>query len=993
MKVLYYHGLDTTGLEDAVARAAAALERGDFRAAQVKKLSQGGFYRAELNRKDRLLIQLRRHQGEGVILLLEVIRQHAYEKSRFLGGAPVDESRIRDLESGDLDAAPEIPALPAGHKHFRLLDKVLIWDDAQAKAFQAEPPLVLIGSAGSGKTALVLEKLKEQTGSLLYVTLSPYLAEHARRLYHTHGFDREDQQVDFLSLREFLETLQVPEGREATYADFLAWFRRHARSVPELDAHRVHEEFKGVLTGYPVDRPWLDREGYLELGVRQSIFPERLRPEVYGLFEKYLAFLLENGLYEPNLEAYRRLEGCTPRYDFIAVDEVQDITNIQLALLLKTLARPGQFILCGDANQIVHPNFFSWAHLKSFFFRHSEHLPGDLTRILQANYRSSRRITDLANRLLRLKQRRFGSIDRESHYLMEGAASQAGDVVCLKDTEAVRRDLDQKTGHSARFAVIVMRDEDKAEAAVRFKTPLLFSIHEAKGLEYENVILLNIASNQRAIFREIAGDLTGADLDGAFDYRRARDKHDKDPETYKFFVNSLYVAITRAVRNLYWLEQDPEQPFLALMGFGASERALQLAEQRSSAEEWEREARRLAQQGKLEQAQAIERTQLRHQPVPWKVLDEAGLAEAAEKALPPRSVSAKLRERIFEWALATAEPLALQALQAHGYPSPSEALRQRQRLLARLTAPFRAAQPREVWREIEAYGHAYRTPHNFTPLMLAARAGNLAMVETLLDRGADPDARDTRHWTAYHHALDEAWINPDHARTRLPTLHRLLAPESLSLELDGQLLKLDQRQAECFLLQALRVVLVGTLPLDPLASGWPGLTAPDLAELFQRLPPEALPEYRQQRAYLSGLLARLERSREGTHRGLLWRTERGRYTFNPRLQIRLGETFHPIHDLLAPPVLRPYASDDIRIFIETPEIFRPPILRAREAFQAQAQAERAAWMAQLGEQQAQWEAARKARAEVRQARRKAIAAAEASARPLPLEPDSGDENV
>jgi predicted ribonuclease YlaK len=45
--------------------------------------------------------------------------------------------------------------------------------------------------------------------------------------------------------------------------------------------------------------------------------------------------------------------------DFIVIDEVQDLTNAQLGLVLATLNKPGHFVLCGDSNQIVHPNFFS----------------------------------------------------------------------------------------------------------------------------------------------------------------------------------------------------------------------------------------------------------------------------------------------------------------------------------------------------------------------------------------------------------------------------------------------------------------------------------------------------------------------------------------------------------------------------------------------------------------------------------------------------------
>jgi len=1004
MRVLMYEGLETSGLEAQVRRVTEALERGDFRAAQMKKLEGSGFYRAELGRKDRLLVQLRKYRGEVVALQLEVIRNHAYQDSRFLGGARVDEARITDVDPAGLDVAAlaELPHLTAQARSFRFLDKVLVWDLAQAEAFHAKPPLVLIGSAGSGKTALVLEKVKEASGTVLYTTLSPYLAEHARRMYHAQGFAREGQEVDFLSFREFLETLEVPEGREATYADFLGWFQRHARSAPELDAHRLHEEFKGVLTGFPVDRPWLERAAYMDLGVRQSIFPEGQRSKVYDLFEKYLAFLAEARLFEPNILAHGHLGACAARYDLVVIDEVQDLTNVQLALLLKTLQRPGNFMLCGDSNQIVHPNFFSWAHLKSFFFEHGAAAARDITRILQANYRNAPQVTDLANRLLRLKQRRFGSIDRESHYLVESAGTTTGQVVFLSDAEDVRRELDAKTSRSAQFAVIVPRDEDKAEARKRFGTPLLFSIHEAKGLEYENVILLNFTSSQRAIYREIAADLTCADLEGELNYGRARDKSDKSLETYKFFVNSLYVAMTRAVKNLYWMEQDGAHPFLALLGFGQTDGPLGLSEQRSSAEEWEREARRLELQGKLEQAEAIQRTLLRHRPVPWQVMDAAGLAEAVPRALPPRSVSAKQRDRLFEWALFGSEPLTLGALAAHGFPDPAAAMRQRDRVLAKATAAYRGSQTRELWREVEAHGVSFRNPHNLTPLMMAARVGNVPLVEALLDRGADPALVDTRGWTAFQHALDEAWRRPESARISLPTIARLLAPENLSLESEGRLLKLDQRQAEAFMVQVFMVLLPWAMPLDEDAD-WPGLTAQGLAKLFQELPAEVLPEYRTRRPYISALLARHERDRSKPgSRPLFWRTQRGVYVLDPKLRLRIGEVFHPVYDLLFPPLLRAYGAPAIREFIEQPATFISPRERSVIALRAKWEADRIAKEAiweKLRLEDVQWQAAQAkamvAREAARLARntradetlkRKEAAARQAKATLIPLFP-------
>ena len=73
----------------------------------------------------------------------------------------------------------------------------------------------------------------------------------------------------------------------------------------------------------------------------------------------------------------------------MVIDEIQDLTNAELALVLAMLRETGQFLLCGDANQIVHPNFFSWARVKSLFYsKEAEALEAPI-HVLDANYRSS----------------------------------------------------------------------------------------------------------------------------------------------------------------------------------------------------------------------------------------------------------------------------------------------------------------------------------------------------------------------------------------------------------------------------------------------------------------------------------------------------------------------------------------------------------------------------------------------------------------------------
>ena len=81
-----------------------------------------------------------------------------------------------------------------------------------------------------------------------------------------------------------------------------------------------------------------------------------------------------------------------------------DLTNIELCLILKVLRQAGDFLLCGDSNQIVHPNFFSCARVRSLFFEQRGLAGrGEVVRILSSNHRNSPQITRLANRILKIK--------------------------------------------------------------------------------------------------------------------------------------------------------------------------------------------------------------------------------------------------------------------------------------------------------------------------------------------------------------------------------------------------------------------------------------------------------------------------------------------------------------------------------------------------------------------------------------------------------------
>ena len=916
MKILEYTGLDTSRVKASYRKVAEAIARHDFRAAQVKKLanlSHGKFYRAKLDDADRLLFALIRHGDEICALMLEVIANHDYDKSRFLRGAAIDESRITDIDADEaIQEAQPVRYLHPERTAIHLLDKPISFDDTQDAIYRQPAPLIVVGSAGSGKTALTLEKLKHAEGEVLYVTHSSYLAQSARDLYYANGFEHSGQDAVFLSYREFVESIHVPPGREATWRDFAGWFSRMRQTFKGFDGHQVFEEIRGVLAAGAGGI--LSLADYRALGVRQSIFPADQRDTLYELFEKYRTWLSEAKLYDLNLVAQEWQALAAPRYDFVVIDEVQDITTVQLALVLKTLKKPGHFLLCGDSNQIVHPNFFSWSQVKSLFWKDPKLAERQELRVLTANFRNGLEATRVANQLLKIKQRRFGSIDRESNFLVQAVGGEAGQVALMPDKDASKRELDQKIRQSTQFAVLVMRDEDKSEARKHFATPLLFSIHEAKGLEYENIVLYRFISDHRAEFSDIIEGVARADLVmETLDYRRGKDKNDKSLEVYKFFVNALYVALTRAIKNIYVIESDTGHPLFGLLDMNLGQVTVEARQ--SSLEDWQKEARKLELQGKQEQAEAIRRSILKQTPVPWPVFNEAKINELLIKVFREQAPGGKMKQQLYEYATCFDEPALAEWLLNEAKFEQAKHLAQQRLTLGRKTyVTYFASHFKDILKQCRQHGIEHRLPMNQTPLMAAAAAGNVPLVDALLELGADREAVDHYGYNALHWSMREAFRDPKFARGTFAALYELLAPASVDVNTGERLVRIDRHLSEYFIFQTLWVLFKSRFThWQRKANG--AFETQAILEAWQHLPANVVRPERNKRQHLSGVLARNEIERDYAYnRALFIRVRQGWYQFNPNLAVRRRQgdedRWMPLYAALNLPLINEFSYDN-----------------------------------------------------------------------------------
>jgi ankyrin repeat protein len=579
-KTIKYKGFKKEKNTPDLPKTIAFLQNGDFQSAESKKLVNTSYFRAKIDYENRLIFTFLRDKDETYIALLEVILNHDYNKSQFLRDKKV---KLEDFIFEE-EAIAEILLNPK--KELRYLDKFISFSDEQENILKLYPPLLIIGSAGSGKTSVAIEKLKELEGKVLYISLSKHLVDNSKSICG------KKSNIDFYSFDSFLNRIEKQDKKEIDFNSFKIW----ALKNKIRESEKYFEEFKGVLTANHNSKYILEDE-YISMGIKQSLFKKEERTKGYQSFMNYLKYLEESNFYDANIVIFDLLDKIQKVYDFIIIDEVQDFTNKEIYFISQSLKNRDNIIFSGDSNQIIYSNFFSWSNLKTMLFDEKKEIA---TKILTQNYRNSQEITKLSNKLLKIKQLRFGSIDKESNYLIESSSVSDGNVHFYKTMPQNIQDIKK----SKDFAVIVFDETEKREAKKIFNTELTFTVREAKGLEYQNIVLFNFITNHSKHFFEIVKDISKKDLESNLIYNRQKDKENRDLETYKITINSLYVALTRGIESLYILESKNHK-LLELLDIN-KESTEEIEVQESTKEEWLEEAKRLNELGRAEQANEIE---------------------------------------------------------------------------------------------------------------------------------------------------------------------------------------------------------------------------------------------------------------------------------------------------------------------------------------------------------------------------------------------------
>ncbi|RZI58314.1 MAG: DNA helicase [Rubrivivax sp.] len=443
-------------------------------------------------------------------------------------------------------------------------------------------PARISGSAGTGKTIVALHRAvqltrQNQDSRVLLTTFSDTLASAlGTKLQNLIGNQPR--------LAERLEIHSMEAIGRRLYAAY--WGKPKLASPADiqgilLDAARADSSLKfsqRFILGEWLDlvdawqlKTWENYRDVKRLG-RKTRLSEAQRSALWTVFERVQATLQQRGLITPAAMFFRLSEKMQSLrhspFEFVVVDEAQDVSVAQLKFLAAMGAtqgqvRPNSLFFAGDLGQRIFQQPFSWKSL-------GVDVRGR-ARTLHINYRTSHQIRAQADKLLGPD---FSDVDgntedrRGTVSVFNGPSPEVRSFKSVSDecNAVCAWILDRlKDGLMPHELGIFVRCEDQLDRAVaaveaadvpfivldsRVETvsgqASVCTMHLAKGLEFRAVAVMACDDEVLPLQERIAAVADDADLE----------------EIYNTERNLLYVACTRARDRLFVTSTEPASEFL-----------------------------------------------------------------------------------------------------------------------------------------------------------------------------------------------------------------------------------------------------------------------------------------------------------------------------------------------------------------------------------------------------------------------------------------------
>eukprot|EP00742_Colponemidia_sp_Colp-10_P005402 GILJ01005771.1.p1 GENE.GILJ01005771.1~~GILJ01005771.1.p1 ORF type:complete len:2593 (-),score=466.03 GILJ01005771.1:108-7886(-) len=356
-----------------------------------------------------------------------------------------------------------------------------------------------------------------------------------------YNSDDEDEVEIERTIEHATVAEEAVEGFEIDYDYFVdkIWPRlqRNARSTV-LSPLTVWTEIVAYIKGSEASRA-LTEEEYLGRGRFGSLLDPAIRLTIYQMFLCYERIKDESNAYDQAdliYHIYNQMlddgyHGAPIHY--MCVDEVQDLTHACIELLMMVCEQPNGLFFSGDTCQTIAKGVgFRFCDLANLFrakieqrglFETTWQLP--VVQHLTVNFRSHGRLLDLSNSIVVLLQSLFPQtidhLERE-----KGTTSGPVPLVfssCPEDVFFLLLSSSNQDGgydqprtrveFGANQVILVRDQQAKDKLPEILRHALCMTIYEAKGLEFDDVILYNFWQDSALdestwqVIRKVYGDL------------------------------------------------------------------------------------------------------------------------------------------------------------------------------------------------------------------------------------------------------------------------------------------------------------------------------------------------------------------------------------------------------------------------------------------------------------------------------------------------------
>ena len=462
---------------------------------------------------------------------------------------------------------------------------------AKQKLFVHEggPVRVVHGHPGSGKTMALWKAVEARTGDrTLYLSWSRALVEQAQARFA--ALASPESSVDARDFATFLgalcgtdiERLSLDSSRQKFRAAFDWWkIRDHLGQWYEApDA--LHAELRAVVLGWAVSEtfPCSEEGDRLSDTAYRDERADYIGQEASEAVLKSVHMSGWSSWFEtvfPELAAARtalarlregRLPSGFQSYDRIVVDEVQDLTLLESAVVVQfcralasTRPHAPWLLMAFDDGQTVRPSGFHAGRLNDLLHR-SLDSPKEFA--LEYNVRSPSAIAEVVDRASRLykeidKGRR--PTDQQNRIVDQEIAARLVYVAASSEQQAgsLLKDLDELDD-----VAVVTPDASVPDWVPLDLRETVLTPESSKGLEYASVCVLNPGS----VLKRLQGDPGNLSPFRIHEQRTAMDR--------------LRVALSRASETLVFVDVDPDEATrklsLELLGESDQYRAEDLVE-------------------------------------------------------------------------------------------------------------------------------------------------------------------------------------------------------------------------------------------------------------------------------------------------------------------------------------------------------------------------------------------------------------------------------